>query len=49
MIGANVNITRCIEIFEYMADNFSGYQYLREVKNHWMEVASVSVRNVSIP
>lgn len=45
-LGANVNMTRCIEVFDHMANNYNGYQYLKDIKEHWMAVANVSVRNI---
>lgn len=47
VIGANVNLNRCISVFEEAATNYSGHKHLREIAKHWGEVANVGVRNVS--
>ncbi|XP_064107764.1 uncharacterized protein LOC135216406 [Macrobrachium nipponense] len=46
ILGANVSLTRCTEVFEHMANNFSGYRHLQQIKDHWLGVANVSVRNM---
>ncbi|XP_068204134.1 uncharacterized protein [Palaemon carinicauda] len=46
ILGANVSLTRCIEVFKYMGNNVSGYRYLKRIKHHWSQVANVSVRNI---
>ncbi|RXG50793.1 Xanthine dehydrogenase 1 [Armadillidium vulgare] len=47
VIGANVSLARCIEIFQEAAKNNKGYRHLTEIAKHWGVVANVGVRNVS--
>lgn len=44
-LGANVSLTRCIEVFKHMAESDPGYDYLHALVSHWQVVANVSVRN----
>ncbi|KAG7171465.1 Indole-3-acetaldehyde oxidase-like [Homarus americanus] len=44
-MGANVSLSRAIEVFEHVAATYPGYQYLRVLQSHWKMVANVSVRN----
>nr|XP_053649189.1 uncharacterized protein LOC128700182 isoform X1 [Cherax quadricarinatus]XP_053649190.1 uncharacterized protein LOC128700182 isoform X1 [Cherax quadricarinatus]XP_053649191.1 uncharacterized protein LOC128700182 isoform X1 [Cherax quadricarinatus]XP_053649192.1 uncharacterized protein LOC128700182 isoform X1 [Cherax quadricarinatus] len=45
-MGANVSLSRVIEVFKHMAISYPGYQYLKTFQSHWELVANVSVRNI---
>lgn len=47
-LGANVNLTRAMEVFKHMAMARAGFQYLQVLADHWQVVANVAVRNVSV-
>lgn len=44
-LGANVSLTRAIEVFQHLATSDPGYLYLKTLADHWQVVANVSVRN----
>ncbi|KAB7507046.1 Indole-3-acetaldehyde oxidase [Armadillidium nasatum] len=46
VIGANVSLARCIELFQEAAKNNKGYRHLTEIAKHWGVVANVGVRNM---
>lgn len=46
VMGANVSLSRAIEVFEQMAISYQGYEYLHALLDHWKLVANVSIRNV---
>lgn len=45
-MGANVSLTRAIEIFEHMAASDPDFHHLKALADHWKVVANVGVRNV---
>ena len=47
ILGANVSLSRCIQVFEEAAREFAGHRHLQQIANHWKYVANVGVRNVS--
>ncbi|XP_063888909.1 uncharacterized protein LOC135115838 isoform X1 [Scylla paramamosain] len=44
-LGANVSLTRAMELFHHMAKTQPRYSYLEVLANHWQVVANVAVRN----
>ncbi|XP_070000799.1 uncharacterized protein [Penaeus vannamei] len=44
-MGANVSLTRAIEIFEHMAASDPDFHHLKALADHWKVVANVGVRN----
>lgn len=47
-LGANVSLSRAIEVFQHVANAYPNYRYLDALVRHWKLVANVSVRNVSV-
>ncbi|XP_063609254.1 uncharacterized protein LOC134783340 [Penaeus indicus] len=45
ILGANVSLSRAIEVFQHVANAYPNYRYLDTLVRHWKYVANVSVRN----
>ncbi|XP_042871766.1 indole-3-acetaldehyde oxidase-like [Penaeus japonicus] len=45
VLGANVSLSRAIEVFQHVANTYPNYRYLDTLVRHWKLVANVSVRN----
>lgn len=45
VLGANVTLSRAIEVFQHVANTYPNYRYLDTIVRHWKLVANVSVRN----
>ncbi|KAL7640339.1 UNVERIFIED_CONTAM: hypothetical protein RMT77_008603 [Armadillidium vulgare] len=47
VIGSNVSLNSCIEVFRYAARRFPKYEHLMEIAKHWEKVANHGIRNVA--
>ncbi|XP_076041684.1 uncharacterized protein LOC143025623 [Oratosquilla oratoria] len=45
VLGANVSLSRAIEVFDMAAEALEGFAYTKALAKHWRVVANVGVRN----